>query len=183
MKRTIALLFLLAFCFATAMQAQAPAPKPAPEVKKLQAVVGHWTYEGESKTGPLGPGGKFSGENDCQMILKGFFFECRWVEKWPAGEGRGREIDGYDPVNKNFSSGFYMDDGSTFSGVLTIAGNTWTYAGKWVSAGKQYRYKGTFIVGADSTSMTGKEEISVDGQTWTPWRDTKWIKAKPAAKK
>jgi hypothetical protein len=36
---------------------QAPAPQPDPEVKKLQALVGHWTFKGEYKAGPLGPGG------------------------------------------------------------------------------------------------------------------------------
>jgi hypothetical protein len=183
MKRISILLFLLVVCSATAMQAQAPAPKPGPEVKKLHALVGHWTYEGESKPGPLGPGSKFTGDWTTQMILGGFFLQAGSTEKGPAGEGRGLEIDGYDPVNKNLSSHYYADDGSAFSGVITVSGNTYTWAGKFVIAGKQYQYKGTFIIGADLTSMTGKEEISVDGKTWTPWRDTKWIKAKPAAKK
>ena len=53
MQRISILLFLLVFCSATAMQAQAPAPKPDPEVKKLHVWVGHWTYEGEYKPGPL----------------------------------------------------------------------------------------------------------------------------------
>ena len=41
---------------------QAPAPQPDPEVKKLQVLVGHWTFKGEYKAGPLGPGGKVAGE-------------------------------------------------------------------------------------------------------------------------
>jgi hypothetical protein len=53
MQRISALLLLLVFCSATAVQAQAPAPKPDPALKKLHALVGHWTYEEEWKAGPL----------------------------------------------------------------------------------------------------------------------------------
>ena len=183
MTRISVLLFVLVVFFATAMQAQAPAPKPDPEVKKLHADLGHWTYEGEAKPGPLGPGGKFYGEFDGQMILGGFFFQGRGTDKGPAGEGRYLEIDGYDPVNKNFTSDIYDDDGSRFSGVLTITGNTRTYVGKTVKPGKQYQYKGTFVLAPDLASGTYKEEISVDGKTWIPYGESKWTKAQPAPKK
>lgn len=65
------------------------------------------------------------------------------------GETRGLEIEGYDPVNKNFVSSWYMDDGSTFSGVLTVSKNTYTYAGKFVVAGKQYLLKRMFTARAE----------------------------------
>jgi hypothetical protein len=183
MTRISVLLFVLVVFFATAMQAQAPAPKPDPEVKKLHADLGHWTYEGEAKPGPLGPGGKFTGEATCQMILGGFIFQCWLAEKGPGGEGRSLELDGYDPVNKNFTSDIYDDDGGRFSGVLTINRNTRTYAGKSVKPGKQYQYKGTFVLAPDLASGTYKEEISVDGKTWTTYGESKWTKAQPAPKK
>ena len=183
MKRTVALLFLLAFCSSTAIQAQAPAPKPDPEVKKLHAVVGHWTFEGERKPGPLGPGGKFTGEDNCRMILGGFFFQCQLSGKGAEGEMRLLEIDGYDPVNKNFSSDFYLGDGRRFSRVLTIAGNTWTWAGKRAVGGKQYQLKENFVLAADLASATDKTEISLDGKTWTTSSESKWTKVQPAAKK
>jgi hypothetical protein len=183
MARTIAVLFILVLCFTTTMQAQAPTPKPGPEVKKLHVLVGRWTYEGEYKPGPLGPGGKVSGEYDGRMILGGFFFEGRATEKGPAGQSRGLEIDGYDPVNKNFSYHYFMDDGSALTGALTVAGNTWTGAAKLVTAGKQYQFKGTFVLAADLASGTFEGEISVDGKTWTPWFEMKYTKVPPAAKK
>jgi hypothetical protein len=117
------------------------------------------------------------------MILGGFFLEERWTEKGPAGEARGLALDGYDPVNKNFSSGFYLDDGSTFSGVVTVSGNTYTWAGKLVIAGKQYQLRARYAVAPDLASATAESEISVDGKTWTPLREAKYSKAKPAAKK
>ncbi len=183
MRRISVLLLVLVVCFATAMQAQAPAPKPDPEVKKLHAAAGHWTYEGETKPGPWGPGNKFTGEQDMQMILGGFFFQARWTEKGPAGETRGLEIDGYDPVNKDFVSSWYFSDGSRFSGVLTVIEKTWTYAGKWLTAGKQYQMKASFVFAPDLTSASYKAELSSDGKTWTTSYEAKFTKVPPAPKK
>jgi hypothetical protein len=183
MQRIIVLLFLLVFCLAGAMLAQVPPPKPDAELKKLNADSGHWTYEGEARPGPLGPGGKFSGEFDGQMSLGGFFFEGRGTDKGPAGEGRYLEIDGYDPVNKNFTSDIYDDDGSRFSGTLTITGNTRTYVGKTVKPGKQYQYRATFVLSPNLASGTYKEEISVDGKTWITYGESKWTKTQPVPRK
>jgi len=82
MQRISALLFLLVFCFATAMQAQAP--KPDPEMKKLGVLVGHWTYEGEYKPGPLGPGSKIVGAGEKEHQF------CRFGEQQPRRRGRGQ---------------------------------------------------------------------------------------------
>jgi len=183
MQRIIVLLFLAVFCSATAMQAQAPAAKPDPEVKKLHADLGHWTYEGEAKPGPGCLGGKFTGEMTCQMILGGFFLQCRFTEKDATGEGRILEIDGYDPVNKNFTHNSYADDGGRFSGVLTITGNTWTYTGRRDNEGKPHQYKGTFVFAPDLASGTFEDEISPDGKTWTTCEESKYTKVKAAAKK
>jgi len=177
------LLFFLVVCSGTAMQAQAQAPKPGPEVKKLHVLVGHWTYEGEFKPGPLGPGGKVTGERTGEMILGGFFFQGRWTQKGPVGEARALEITGYDPVNKNYSSEFFFADGSALSAALTISGNTLTWAGKGLGPGRQYLFKETFILAADLMSMTDKGEISADGKTWTPLFERKHTKVPAAAKK
>jgi hypothetical protein len=185
MQRISLLLLVLVVFSATVMhaQAQAPAPKPDPEVKMLHADLGHWTYEGEAKPGPGCLGGKFTGEMTCQMILGGFFLQCRFTEKDATGEGRILEIDGYDPVKKNFTHDSYSDDAGRFSGVLTITGNTWTHAGSWVSEGKQYQYKGTFTFAPDLASGAYKDEISPDGRTWTTCEESKYTKVQPAPKK
>jgi hypothetical protein len=183
MQRISVLLLVLMVCSATAMQAQAPAPKPDPEVKKLSVFLGHWTYEGESKPSPLGPGGKYTGEMACRMVLGGFFMQCRLTEKGPAGASQGLVLSGYDSVNKNFATEWYYDDGSRPSGAISMAGNTWNFAAKWAAAGKQIQFKSTFVPAPDLASATQKSEISVDGKTWTPWWETKFTKTKPAAKK
>jgi hypothetical protein len=183
MQRIGILLLLSVFCSATGMRAQAHVPKPDPEVMKLHAVLGHWTYGGEAKPAPGCLGGKFTGEMACQMILGGSFLQCRFTEKDATGEGRILEIDGYDPVNKNFTHDSYADDGTRFSGVLTVAGKTWTYAGRSVSGGKPHQYKGTFVFAPDLASGTFKDELSADGKTWTTCEESKYTKVKPAPKK
>ena len=183
MKRVTLLLSLLVFCSATAMQTQAQAPKPDPAMKKLHVWVGRWTFDGEQKPGPLGPGGKFTGECNCHMILGGFFLQCQCQERLLNSEMPVLEIFGYDPVNKNFPSEFYFGEGSRISWVLTITGTTSNWAGKWTVAGKQYQVKQNIVLSPDSTSMTHKGEISADGETWTPFLEAEWTKAKPAPKK
>jgi hypothetical protein len=165
------------------MQAQTAAPKPDPALRKLHVLVGHWTYEGEYKPGPLGPGGKVTGEYAAQMILGGFFLQGRYTEKGATGEARFLEIDGYDAANKNLTFHLYADDGSTFSGVLTASGNTFTWTGKLVTGGKQYQIKEPFVCAGDFMSGTQRGEVSADGKTWTPFFEAKYTKAKPAAKK
>ena len=183
MLRISSLLLVLVVCFATAMQAQAPAPKPGREVKKLHANLGHWTFEGDAKPGPGCLGGKFTGEMTCQMILGGSFLQCRFTEKEPEGESRLLVIEGYDPVNKNFTHDSYSDYGSKSSAVLTISGNKWTYAGRWVSEGKQYQYKGTFTFAPGLESGTFTDELSLDGKTWTTCEESRYTKVQPALKK
>jgi hypothetical protein len=181
MKRTVVAVALISLLFASAAQAQAP--KPDPELKKLQVLVGHWTYDGEYKAGPLGPGSKITGEYTGRMVLKGFFLQGEIIEKGAMGETRSLEINAYDPVNKNFISNTYSDDGSRFWGTVTVNGNTLTWEGKYVVAGKQFQFREPFILAPDLMSATAKGEISVDGKTWIPFFESKYIKLKSTPKK
>jgi hypothetical protein len=75
------------------------------------------------------------------MILGGFFSQGRWTLQGATGETRGLQILGYDPVYKNFVSNQYRDNGSTVSAMLTVSKKTYTWAGKYVFAGKQNLFK------------------------------------------
>lgn len=109
--------------------------------------------------------------------------QCQEPDNAPESEMRLLEICAYDPVNKDFPSEFYFSDGTRVSPVVTITGNTWTFAGKLAMAGKQYQFKATFVYAPDSTTATENTELSTDGKTWTPFGEEKWTKVKPAAKK
>jgi Protein of unknown function (DUF1579) len=145
--------------------------------------VGHWTYEGEYKPGPLGPGGKVTGVYTERTILGGFFLQGQETEKGAMGETHWLEIDGYDPVNKNLTFNGYISDGSRYSGTFIVDGNTVTWTGKFLVEGKEYPFKEPFVLAPDKMSGTAKAEISADGKTWTPFFEGKFVKAKPAAKK
>lgn len=185
MKRFHILLSLVFACVATAMlaQAPAPAPKPDPALEKLLPLVGHWAYEEEDKPGPLGPGGKSSGEYTAQLILGGFFMQGVEREKGAAGKMLALGIEAYEQASKTFTSNWYYSDGTVFSGTLTANGNTFTWAGKLVVAGKLYLMKEPFVISPDLMSGTITEEISVDGKAWVPAAVAKMVKVKPAPKK
>jgi len=177
--------FLLGLSLATAILAQAPAPKPDPQLKQFSALfAGRWTYDGEYKPGPLGPGGKITGEYTGQTILKGFFFEGRETEKGATGEVHNVEIDAYDPANKNFTSNLYQDDGSRFSGTVTVSANTITWEGKYFVAGQPILLRAPFVLAADRTTATEKVDVSTDGgKTWGPFFEATWTKVKPVPNK
>jgi len=182
MRRISLLSSFFIVCFAIAVQAQTAAPKPYPELQKLHPYIGHWTYEGEYKPGPLGPGAKFTGEYESKMILGGFLYQAHFTEQGASGVAKGLEIDGYDPVNKNIFAGWYTDDGGRFSGVMSVSGNTLDFSGKATLAGKEYLARVTFVLAADQMSATFKGDISTDGKTWVPFEEGKWTKVKPEKK-
>jgi roadblock/LC7 domain-containing protein len=183
MKRFIVAVSVVILVLAVFAWAQTPVPKPGAEHKRVEVFAGHWTYVGEYVAGPLGPGGKVTGEYTAQMILGGFFLQGRWVEKGPAGDMRGVEIFGYDPAAKTYSQSQYQDDGSIGSGAYADHGNVWSYAGTMLMGGKRYMVRNEITLAADLMSIVGKGEISVDGKAWVPFVNLTYAKAKPVPKK
>jgi hypothetical protein len=182
MRKSLPLLAVLGIvCLVSAILVQAQSPKPDPAALKLQPFVGHWTYQGEYKAGPLGPGGKITGIQDAQMTLGGFFLEMRWKEKGLGGEMQGFEIDAYNSVNKKFTYNVFLDRGGMEAGFFTFSGNTWSWSGKHVDAGKEYLTRGAGTIAADSITM--KAEISADGNTWTPFYAQTLTRTKPVPRK
>ena len=183
MKRFAVAVGLFVLVFAVSLWAQTTAPKPDPEVKKFDVFLGHWTYAGEYKAGPLGPASKVTGEMSMKPILGEFFFQDQATEKGPMGESHVLEIIGYDSASKAFFSNEYHDDGSMASGAYVFNGNTLVYTGKFIVGGKPYMIKAAITPGADSMSIVAKAEISTDGKAWVPFFEYQYAKAKPAPKK
>jgi len=185
MRRFVVLFLLLMVGLVSVAQAQAPAtaPKPDPELKKLQALVGHWTYEGEYKPGPLGPGGKITAEYTAQWKLDGFVLQASAIEKGATVTTHFLEVDEYNPKDKAINWTAWVSDGTRMSGTITVGGDTITWEGKFTMGGKEYQLKEPFVLSADRMSGTAKADISTDGKTWTPWFEGKYTKVEPAAKK
>jgi uncharacterized protein DUF1579 len=182
MKRISPLFSLLVVCFATTVQARPPTPKPHPELTKLQRFVGDWTYDGEYKPTPLGPGGKVTGEFHVRMVLKGFFAQCDGVERDAMGETRFVEIWGYDPSNKNyFSSRYEDDDGAPYLETFTNNGDTVPVTGSLIADGKRYWTRRTELWSPNGATM--KSELSADGKTWILLYEGKVTRANATATK
>jgi len=184
MKRIALAVGMVVLVFAVSLWAQTTAPKPGPEHQKVRMFVGHWTFAGEYKPGPLGPGGKSTGEETVEMVLGGFFVQGHYVEKGASGETRGFETFGYNPATNNYLQSQYIDNGSMGSGAMTVNGNTWDYSGITFFAGKQFKTRYTMTFASDLMSMVMKTELSADGNSWTPFSNFKFTKVpKPTLKK
>lgn len=182
MKRIAIAVCFVVLVLAVVAWAQTPAPKPGPEQKKLEMWVGKCTYEGEAKVTPLGPAGKYSGMATVRPVLGGFFVEWRGEEKGLSGTSQWFEIDGYDALNKKFMWNSFSSDGSFQAVTYTIEGNTVNYSGTQFQGEKQYKFRGSCVFAPDLMSWVTKQEVSVDGKTWMPWREDKTTKTKSSSK-
>lgn len=154
------------------------APKPGPEHQRLAAFVGNWTFEGDMKPGPMGPGGKMTGTDRIEWLPGNFFVERRFEGKGPMGEMKGLEIMGYDSAKKVHTYTFFDSMGMRGSGTMTLSGTTWTSTGTSDMGGKAFHDRCTLAFGADSTTLAIKCESSTDGKTWSPAFDGKATKTK-----
>ena len=183
MKHIVRVVGLMASLSALALQAQTSAPKPGPEHQKLNIWVGDWTFEEESQATPLGPAGKFVGKGTVRPILGGFFVEFRTEGKGPAGPGQYFEVDTYDAMNKRYTWTGFTSGGEVHSVTYTIDGTKVNYSGTVLKGDKEYKIRGTIVFTDDFMSDIEKRELSVDGQTWMPQFQSKWIKTKKSPQK
>jgi hypothetical protein len=174
MKRIVLTAGILVLAFAGALLAQTAGPKPGSEHAKLNVWIGDWTYEGESFITPLGPAGKFEGKMIGRSLLGGSFVELRGEEK----DSSWFEVDGYDAVSKKFFWHGYNADGSVSVVTYNIDGPQVAYSGTGRAGEKQIKIRGTIVFAADFKSCVEKREISLDGQTWFPNFQNKFVKAR-----
>jgi hypothetical protein len=147
--------------------AQAPQPpKPGPEHKAMAFFAGRWTSEGEMKPGPLGPGGKATGADTCELFDGGFHVVCRGEGKGPMGTMTSLAVMAYSPTEKAYT--FYGIDnfGSSELSRGTKKGNTWTYTATSHFGGQTFQSRYT-IVETGPNSYTFKWESSPDGSKWS----------------
>lgn len=104
-------------------------PKPGPEHQRLGAFVGNWTFEGELKPGPIGPGGKMTGTDRIDWAPGNFFVQRSYQGTSPNGEMQGLEILAYDGAKKIYTFNAFDSLRMMASGTMTVKGNTWTTTG------------------------------------------------------
>ncbi len=167
--RRFAVVVALVSISAGAVIAQKPEmPTPGPEHQRLAAFVGNWTFEGEMKPGPMGPGGKLTGTDRIDWTPGNFFLQRAFQGKSPMGEVQGIEIYGYDGAKKVYTFNSFDSLGMMGSGTMTVKGNTWTATGTSTIGTATMRDRCTLEFGAGGSTLTVKCETSADGKTWNP---------------
>jgi hypothetical protein len=169
---------MLTFC-AIGVSGQTPsAPKPGAEHQRLAPFVGTWTFAGEMKAGPMGPGGKLTGTDRIQWVAGGFAVERTFQGQGPMGAISGLEVFAYDSVKKVHTFHIVDSAGGVGSGTATNSGNVWTFTGTGSMGGKTVQDRCTLTFGAGNTTLKIACEMSGDGKSWAPSIDGMATKAK-----
>jgi hypothetical protein len=147
---------------AMAAVAQMPMPKPGPELKALDYFAGAWAMEGESKPGPWGPGGKFTGTAKNEWMDGGFFLVGKSEFGGAMGEGKGLAVMGYDPENKMYTYNEFNSMGENVSSKGNLEGDTWTWLTEQKMQGKVMKSRFIFKQ-LSPTSYTFKFDMAPEG--------------------
>jgi len=174
MIRALALFFTTVMLAALA-SAQMQMPKPGPELKKLDYFSGTWSCDGDTKPGPMGPGGKMTMTNESKWMDGGFFLVMHSKFKSAdMGEGNGISFLGYDAEEKKYTYNEFNSQGEAVVSKGTVDGDAWTWIGD-MKMGQPM--KGRFsekILSPNSYAF--KFEASPDGANWTLFIDGKCTK-------
>lgn len=163
------------FLLAVSAMAQMEMPKPAPELKKLDVFVGTWSHDGNLKPGPMGPGGKMTGEQKCAWMDGGFYLVCNSSFKGPMGNATGTAYFGYSNQEKAYTYREFNSMGEFTDARGQVDGDTWTWTSDEKMGGSTM--KGRFIVKVTSPrAYDYKFDMSQDGTTWNPVMDGKSTK-------
>ena len=156
----------------------APPQKPGPEHQRLGFFVGKWKVEGEMKPGPMGPGGKITGTDNCEWFEGKFTVICRSESQGPSGASKSIGLLGYSLDEKAYT--YYGVDNSPMSMASvphgTVQGDTWTYNDEAKMGGKMVKSRYVIKQGTP-TSYTFKWEMQGDDGTWKPILEGKSTKA------
>jgi hypothetical protein len=166
LKRTLVTISA-AMAVGAVVLAQAPAmPKPGPEHKALSYFAGKWTSEGEMKASPLGPAGKATSSDSCELFAGGFQVVCRGKGTTPVGPVASLGILGYNAAEKTYT--YYGIDSTGMADLATgqKIDNTWTFTSTSNASGQTFKSRFT-VVEVSPTVHTYKWEMSKDGTTWS----------------
>lgn len=158
---------LLVACAWPLLAQNAPtASQPRPERLQLGFFVGRWKYEGEVRPGPLGPGGKSVGTEQCEWFSGKFFVVCH--SEWMTGSALSRQMGilGYSAERQQYS--FYdIDDGQGEAGQGwgDFADSIWTWEEAQPISGRPARQRYS-VKEISPDSFRYREEVSVGDQPW-----------------
>jgi hypothetical protein len=157
----------IAFAIVTSsITAQTTAPKPGAEHKRLEYFAGAWSYQGEAKQSPFGPGGKISGTETCDWFAGGFQLICRSKGSSAKGPMTGQAIVTYDAGRRGYTYYAISSQGDNFFLRGNVDGKVWTWADESTVEGKPMKLRVT-VTEETPTSYSFKVEGSFDGGAMT----------------
>jgi hypothetical protein len=149
---------------AAVLVAQNAAPKPGAEHKRLERMLGQWSYQGEAKASPLGPAGKITSSETCEWSDGGFGLVCRSKGTGPKGPVTVLSVMGYDPAQKTYTYYVISSQGDNFFIRGQVSGNVWTWTDDIQMDGKSMKIRATVTEESPTVTAFKLEVGTGDGQ-------------------
>jgi len=147
--------------------------QPSPELKKLEGLVGAWTYEGEQAKSPVaglpyGGAGKYFGTSTSHFVLDGTFLEEKIEDNNPSGRTSIVTLTGYDAKAEKYTESTFISDGSSSDSTFTLNRRTLTSDSTMTTGeGKKVLSRSVAKYSSDWSSYVSTTEASPDhGKTW-----------------
>jgi hypothetical protein len=177
MKSMLSAVALMALTTAVAAQPPPAAPKPGAEQKRIGYFAGQWTFQGEAKPSPMGPGGKISSTETCEWFAGGFQLVCRSKGTGPMGPATGQSIMAYDAGRKAYTFHAISSRGDVIFVRGNVSGKVWTWIDEVTMEGKPMKIQAT-VTEETPTSYSFKLEASMGGGPMALMEEGKATKVK-----
>jgi hypothetical protein len=154
-----------------------PARKPGAEQKRIGYFAGQWTFQGEAKPSPMGPGGKITMTESCEWFAGGFQLVCRSKGTSPMGPGTSQAVLAYDAGRKAYTYHAISSHGDAIFIRGNVDGKVWTYVDDVTVEGKPMKIRAT-VTEETPTSYSFKLEASFDNGPMVVMEEGKATKVK-----
>jgi hypothetical protein len=140
--------------------------KPGAEEARIAYFVGVWKIEGDVKSFPGWPAGRFSSTEICEWFTGEFHLVCRSEGTSPMGPVKAESIFSYTPNTRIYTHYRISSLGNGQFEEGTVSGNAWTWTSENKVNGRVTKGRVTMTEQAPTT-YASKTEFSVDGGPWT----------------
>ena len=130
-----------------------------PELRKLNVLVGRWSWNSSKRGGPFEP----NGQTHFEWLDGGHFLIERGKLTMEGASNTSIAVVGYDSAAKACVAQYFDSDGNAASYRLAASGSIMSI--DW----ELYRFRGSFS--DDRNLVGGTWEQSKDGTNWDYWYD------------
>ncbi len=177
-QSVLVLMVLLPFSAIVLAQRPGDPPHPGPEEKRLGYYVGKWRSEADMKPSVFGPGGKETGNINCEWYAGGFHVVCHADFGGAMGAEKALAILSYNREEKVYEWYRISSWGETGSAKGAVEGDTWTWHGEWKVKGKGVPWRATYKFEAPPDRATIQFEVQGDDGKWNAVMEEKTTRVK-----